>query len=130
MRFSIMFSVLAASAMVSAKMVVKRSAGDVQNAIDSVSNNCDSILSQLDACQADQCATDLANQLASAIGPCASAIKPLQCQAGTDAVAQSGADLTTVSLRNIGRSDTLRSRLFIENREPYPVAQEQMCQLP
>ena len=128
MRFSIMFSVLAASAMVSAKMVVKRSPDDVTNALNTVSSNCDSLISQLNACQSDDCVTQLATQLANILNQCPAKVEAFTCTAATDDTAQAGADLANVSLGKIPRSDTLRSRPFAENRARHRSGQEHMWQ--
>ena len=102
MRFSIIFSVLATSAMAFAgvipKMVVKRAATDVQNAFTSLSGNCDPIISKFDSCQDDECSSELVNELASAIAPCDATIKPLSCDAANDGVANAASDFATVSL--------------------------------
>jgi len=78
MRFSTIFTVLAAGVMAFAgavpEIVAKRSNGDITDAFNTLDSHCDSILPEFGSCGNDQCTNDITVKLTAAIDACTGAI--------------------------------------------------------
>jgi len=101
MRFSTIFTVLAAGAMAFAsavpEIVAKRSTTDIQNAFYDLSGKCDTILPKLYDCKDDTCSTLVCAELVDAIDECTAVLGGLTGGFGTATLAFAVADVVTVS---------------------------------
>ena len=101
MRFSVIFTVLAAGAMAFAgavpDIVVKRSNTDIVNAFNDLSDKCDTIIPKFDDCHDDTCSALICAELVVAIDECTAVLGGLTGGLGTLAVAHAVVDVVTVS---------------------------------
>ncbi|KAF9780331.1 hypothetical protein BJ322DRAFT_333992 [Thelephora terrestris] len=89
MRFSTIFTVLAAGAMAIAgavpEIVAKRSTNDIQSAFTTLSNKCDTILPKFTSCSDNDCTTTVVAELVVAIEACTAVVKG--CDGGVPSAA-------------------------------------------
>ena len=101
MRFSTIFTVLAAGAMAFAgsvpEIVAKRSNTDIKNAFNDLSDKCDTIIPKFDDCYDDTCTASICAELIVAIGECTTVLGGLTGGLGTLTVAHAVVDVVTVS---------------------------------
>ena len=117
MRFSTIFTVLAAGAMAFASAVpAKRSASDIQSVFNNLSGNCDTILSKLDSCQDDSCTSEIVGELASAIDGCTTTLGGTSGGPADTAVSNAVADVVNVSFCGFPELYRIYSRALPENR--------------
>jgi hypothetical protein len=102
MRFSTIFTVLAAGAMAFAgavpEIVAKRSNADIQNAFTDLSHKCDTIIPKFDNCWDDECSDAIVVELVAAVDVCTAALGGLHGGLATPALATVVAEVVTVSV--------------------------------
>ena len=105
MRFSTIFTVLAAGVMAFAgavpEIVAKRSNNDIIGAFNTLSNQCDTILPQYASCGNDQCTQAITAQLVAAINVCTSTLNSHPGGLANLAVANVVVDLIVVSVGEV-----------------------------
>jgi len=99
MRFSTIFTVLAAGAMAFAgavpEIVAKRSNVNIQNAFNALNSQCDTIIPQLKNCNDNDCTSGVIVQLVAAIDSCKTTLGSCTGGIATTAVASVVADVVT-----------------------------------
>ena len=111
MRFSTIFTVLAAGAMAFAgavpEIVAKRSNTDMKNAFDDLDNKCDTIIPKFSGCKDDTCSALVVAELVVAIKECTTVLGGLSGGLGTITVANAVVGVVTVSVGRLPGSTSL-----------------------
>jgi len=117
MRFSTIFTVLAAGAMAFAgavpEIVAKRSITDVQNTVADLSHKIDTITPKFGNCFDSTCSNEIVLEIVAAVDACTASLGPLSGGTATTALVTVVADVVTVSLGEFpGASLTSLTRCF------------------